>query len=104
MLLASPLALPIRSPRAFCSLMGTMALVCAVLMSMIQVGPAQAETPAKTNVLGRITGRITDAAMSHRAECVMLNKGPHVLSHGARMAASNISGKFSKPRRVSTLN
>ena len=23
---------------------------------------------------------ITDAAMGHRAECVMLNKGPHVVS------------------------
>ena len=23
---------------------------------------------------------ITDAAMGHRAECVMLNKGPHIVS------------------------
>ena len=40
-----------------------------------------------TEVLDRLakTGRpsrseITDAAMAHRAECVMLNKGPHVVS------------------------
>lgn len=35
------------------------------------------ETLAKTGFPSR--AEITDAAMSHRAECVMLNKGPHVL-------------------------
>jgi pyruvate kinase len=36
------------------------------------------ETLAKTGMQSR--AEITDAAMGHRAECVMLNKGPHVLS------------------------
>ena len=36
------------------------------------------ETLAKTGMPSR--AEITDAAMGHRAECVMLNKGPHVLS------------------------
>ena len=36
------------------------------------------ETLAKQGVPSR--AEITDAAMGHRAECVMLNKGPHVLS------------------------
>ncbi len=36
------------------------------------------ETLAKEGMPSR--AEITDAAMSHRAECVMLNKGPHVLS------------------------
>ena len=36
------------------------------------------ETLAKTGQPSR--AEITDAAMGHRAECVMLNKGPHVLS------------------------
>ncbi|TAH35828.1 MAG: pyruvate kinase [Planctomycetota bacterium] len=36
------------------------------------------ETLAKKGVPSR--AEITDAAMGHRAECVMLNKGPHVLS------------------------
>ncbi|MDP3083116.1 MAG: pyruvate kinase, partial [Rubrivivax sp.] len=35
------------------------------------------ETLAKTGLPTR--GEITDAAMSGRAECVMLNKGPHIL-------------------------
>lgn len=36
------------------------------------------ETLAKDGMPSR--AEITDAAMGHRAECVMLNKGPHVLS------------------------
>jgi pyruvate kinase len=36
------------------------------------------ETLAKEGMASR--AEITDAAMGHRAECVMLNKGPHVLS------------------------
>ena len=36
------------------------------------------ETLAKEGIPSR--AEITDAAMGHRAECVMLNKGPHVLS------------------------
>ena len=36
------------------------------------------ETLAKTGMPSR--AEITDAAMGHRAECVMLNKGPHVIS------------------------
>jgi pyruvate kinase len=36
------------------------------------------ETLAKTGIPSR--AEITDAAMGHRAECVMLNKGPHVVS------------------------
>jgi pyruvate kinase len=36
------------------------------------------ETLAKEGMPSR--AEITDAAMGHRAECVMLNKGPHVLS------------------------
>jgi pyruvate kinase len=36
------------------------------------------ETLAKTGMPSR--AEITDAAMGHRAECVMLNKGPHVVS------------------------
>ncbi|MFO0797407.1 MAG: pyruvate kinase [Gemmataceae bacterium] len=36
------------------------------------------ETLAKTGVPSR--AEVTDAAMGHRAECVMLNKGPHVLA------------------------
>jgi pyruvate kinase len=36
------------------------------------------ETLAKTGMPSR--AEITDAAMGHRAECVMLNKGPHVLT------------------------
>ena len=36
------------------------------------------ETLAKTGMPSR--SEITDAAMGHRAECVMLNKGPHVVS------------------------
>jgi pyruvate kinase len=36
------------------------------------------ETLAKVGMPSR--AEITDAAMAHRAECVMLNKGPHVLS------------------------
>lgn len=36
------------------------------------------ETLAKQGMPSR--AEITDAAMGHRAECVMLNKGPHVLS------------------------
>jgi pyruvate kinase len=36
------------------------------------------ETLAKTGMPSR--AEITDAAMGHRAECVMLNKGPHMLS------------------------
>lgn len=35
------------------------------------------ETLAKTGLPSR--AEITDAAMAHRAECVMLNKGPHIL-------------------------
>jgi pyruvate kinase len=35
------------------------------------------ETLAKEGVPSR--AEITDAAMAHRAECVMLNKGPHVV-------------------------
>jgi pyruvate kinase len=35
------------------------------------------ESLAKTGTPSR--AEITDAAMSQRAECVMLNKGPHVL-------------------------
>jgi pyruvate kinase len=35
------------------------------------------ETLAKTGIPSR--AEITDAAMSGRAECVMLNKGPHIL-------------------------
>ncbi|MTV48424.1 pyruvate kinase [Heliobacillus mobilis] len=35
------------------------------------------ETLAKTGLPAR--AEITDAAMSHRADCVMLNKGPHIL-------------------------
>ena len=35
------------------------------------------ETLAKEGMPSR--AEITDAAMGHRAECVMLNKGPHVL-------------------------
>lgn len=35
------------------------------------------ETLAKTGMPSR--AEITDAAMSERAECVMLNKGPHIL-------------------------
>jgi pyruvate kinase len=36
------------------------------------------ETLAKEGMPSR--AEITDAAMGHRAECVMLNKGPHMLS------------------------
>jgi pyruvate kinase len=36
------------------------------------------ETLAKHGMASR--AEITDAAMAHRAECVMLNKGPHILS------------------------
>jgi pyruvate kinase len=36
------------------------------------------ETLAREGMPSR--AEITDAAMGHRAECVMLNKGPHVLS------------------------
>lgn len=36
------------------------------------------ETLAKTGIPSR--AEITDAAMGHRAECVMLNKGPHMVS------------------------
>lgn len=36
------------------------------------------ETLAKNGMPSR--AEITDAAMGHRAECVMLNKGPHILS------------------------
>jgi pyruvate kinase len=36
------------------------------------------QTLARTGMPSR--AEITDAAMGHRAECVMLNKGPHVLS------------------------
>jgi len=36
------------------------------------------ESLAKTGMPSR--AEITDAAMGHRAECVMLNKGPHMLS------------------------
>jgi pyruvate kinase len=36
------------------------------------------ETLARDGMPSR--AEITDAAMSHRAECVMLNKGPHVIS------------------------
>jgi pyruvate kinase len=36
------------------------------------------ETVAKQGLPSR--AEITDAAMSHRAECVMLNKGPHMVS------------------------
>ena len=36
------------------------------------------ESLAKEGMASR--AEITDAAMGHRAECVMLNKGPHVLS------------------------
>jgi pyruvate kinase len=36
------------------------------------------ETLAKEGMPSR--AEITDAAMGHRAECVMLNKGPHVLA------------------------
>ncbi len=36
------------------------------------------ETLAKEGIPSR--SEVTDAAMGHRAECVMLNKGPHVLS------------------------
>ena len=35
------------------------------------------ETLAKTGMPSR--AEITDAAMGERAECVMLNKGPHIL-------------------------
>jgi pyruvate kinase len=35
------------------------------------------ETLAKEGIPSR--AEITDAAMGHRAECVMLNKGPHIL-------------------------
>jgi pyruvate kinase len=35
------------------------------------------ENLAKQGMASR--AEITDAAMGHRAECVMLNKGPHVL-------------------------
>ena len=35
------------------------------------------ETQAKTGAPTR--AEITDAAMGHRAECVMLNKGPHIV-------------------------
>lgn len=44
------------------------------------------ETLAKEGMPSR--AEITDAAMGHRAECVMLNKGPHVLS--AVQALDNI--------------
>jgi pyruvate kinase len=30
---------------------------------------------------------ITDAAMGHRAECVMLNKGPHIISAARSMTS-----------------
>jgi pyruvate kinase len=36
------------------------------------------ETLAKKGMPSR--AEITDAAMGHRAECVMLNKGPHVVT------------------------
>jgi pyruvate kinase len=36
------------------------------------------ETLAKTGMPSR--AEVTDAAMGHRAECVMLNKGPHIVS------------------------
>ena len=36
------------------------------------------ETLAKEGMPSR--AEITDAAMAHRAECVMLNKGPHVVT------------------------
>ena len=35
------------------------------------------ETMAKEGIPSR--AEVTDAAMSHRAECVMLNKGPYIL-------------------------
>ncbi len=43
------------------------------------------ETLAKEGMPSR--AEITDAAMGHRAECVMLNKGPHVL-HAVRVLAN----------------
>jgi pyruvate kinase len=36
------------------------------------------QTFVKKGLAGR--GEITDAAMGSRAECVMLNKGPHVIA------------------------
>jgi pyruvate kinase len=36
------------------------------------------ETLAKEGMPSR--AEVTDAAMGHRAECIMLNKGPHVMS------------------------
>jgi pyruvate kinase len=36
------------------------------------------ESPAKTGLASR--AEITDAAMGRRAECVMLNKGPYMVS------------------------
>ena len=44
------------------------------------------ETLAKEGAPTR--AEITDAAMGHRAECVMLNKGPHILE--ALIALDNI--------------
>lgn len=43
------------------------------------------ESMAKTGQPSR--GDVTDAARSHRAECVMLNKGPHVVSTIASLAS-----------------
>jgi hypothetical protein len=40
------------------------------------------ETLAKDGIASR--AEITDAAMSERAECVMLNKGPHIQRSRAR--------------------
>jgi pyruvate kinase len=41
------------------------------------LGHASARTLAKRGLPSR--AEITDAAMGERAECVMLNKGPHIL-------------------------
>ena len=44
------------------------------------VGSEDADLESVLQALTAIRAEITDAAMGRRAECVMLNKGPHVLS------------------------
>jgi pyruvate kinase len=53
------------------------------------------ETMAKTGLPSR--AEITDAAMGNRAECVMLNKGPHVVE--AVRALDDILGRMSAHQR-----
>ena len=58
------------------------------------------ETLAKTGLPSR--AEITDAAMGERAECVMLNKGPHILQamHTLDGILRRMQGHQSKKRSL----